>query len=1050
MKRPLAATIVGIGFLLIPACNHWDRAAAELDGVAAYLEKYGTVTASEPLLLRNDGQFAIKYDRDVKEYIDAARTQAQVAIRRADSRALDVQFAAQAKIDLADLLKSLSALRPPAEASALDALRGQLVGSAASLDTVKAVYEQAGKLAPLATMTPQQAAAYAVIGGILERAAKKKADAESAGSTGDGATGGDPGAGATAKTTTAKETESVEGAGPDTDAAKEESGEVQQTDSLFPKERAAKAVLDSQTFSAPLKVPDSLPSQISERQALLVGVNDKATENILKYLLNPGAGVGANKKVYLAVLQVSCQPGWETTKGYTAEVTVSVGYARPDSTGSEGEANKKSEVDEAIAEYRVAAGRINSLVEVLLGANIALAEQDTVTDCKSPTGTPATSPIVSPTRRLVQEFGAEYVVAAQMLDALKKKKDSTKTSDLASKAQQAAKELENLYCYALETARAKQKIQLSRDAEDAADALRATSQPGETATVVKNLSRPALTRAIQRSWNSEHVDLGGSARIPKKSLPPEVLSRIEPSDTAQRMLEQQRTQLHGGAQVMSAQLAAAATKASAVIAALASSASSSGAGKLNNLARSFDSASGGQPFVISVFPSLEAQTVDLRNSVRDQLALAMQLQASLNLGQSSAAGGVLSDYVKRLEYDAASRNAVPIVTAFSNGTNFGYQIRPVTEALNIQTGTQGQNKGAIQRLYPASFPALILLICDADDVEAYTHVEFMVSSRWIPNDVWKCRSSENDRIENARRLDRARYHVLRGREQWDGRLREKPTGERSGWESDIAGPNLPWFGQQPIYETYKRFADLTAPLPVGGGSGPKPKPTYLSAGLPSMLNQYEEIRRRLAMYESKGIGISRYSRFPEYPGPAEKPPVRPVRVYGAKPDIAWSNADSVFVVYGEGFTRGSESVVKQVVVAGTACEPIVANDSTLLVAVPPGVFGQDDESPTHRAGDALAPRDLEISVISVSNAASTRHVVNRIHKRPEPSEPAHVAVARDPRNVDRITGVQIVGDNVTPLTKDLLDTIKEILTKEKCGDHVDVKVDVDAVEKHGP
>jgi len=144
----------------------------------------------------------------------------------------------------------------------------------------------------------------------------------------------------------------VTGAGPDTAAALLEREEVEQGPPAFEsklKPNAAAAVLNSPKFSDPL--PDiAPPTELSERRALLVGVNDKITENILKYLAHP-EGVPSNKLLYIGILEVSVNPGWGTREGYMADVVITPEYTKyvPDSAAGAVEAEALNPPDSSSA-----------------------------------------------------------------------------------------------------------------------------------------------------------------------------------------------------------------------------------------------------------------------------------------------------------------------------------------------------------------------------------------------------------------------------------------------------------------------------------------------------------------------------------------------------------------------------------------------------------------------------------------------------------------------------------------------------------------------------
>ncbi len=124
----------------------------------------------------------------------------------------------------------------------------------------------------------------------------------------------------------AQATKEAEGAPPETleEATGGEQGEFL---SVLPfSSRPAQGVLNSEKFTDPLERFSGQVS-ISPRQALNLAANDKMTQDLLKILAKP-EGFGNNKKVYFCIMTVACQPGYVTRTGYAGDVLVSMEYGR--------------------------------------------------------------------------------------------------------------------------------------------------------------------------------------------------------------------------------------------------------------------------------------------------------------------------------------------------------------------------------------------------------------------------------------------------------------------------------------------------------------------------------------------------------------------------------------------------------------------------------------------------------------------------------------------------------------------------------------------------
>jgi hypothetical protein len=65
---------------------------------------------------------------------------------------------------------------------------------------------------------------------------------------------------------------------------------------------------------------------ISQRQAILIGINDKLQELILRQMANPMEPESSPYKVDFAIVQVSVNPGWRTQQNYVADCSATCYY----------------------------------------------------------------------------------------------------------------------------------------------------------------------------------------------------------------------------------------------------------------------------------------------------------------------------------------------------------------------------------------------------------------------------------------------------------------------------------------------------------------------------------------------------------------------------------------------------------------------------------------------------------------------------------------------------------------------------------------------------
>lgn len=117
------------------------------------------------------------------------------------------------------------------------------------------------------------------------------------------------------------------------------------------------------------------------------------------------------------------------------------------------------------------------------------------------------------------------------------------------------------------------------------------------------------------------------------------------------------------------------------------------------------------PHSFAVFPGVDSQVLDLRSGIRRQLALAGMLQAVA----PRVTGAGAADYVRRLEQDAASITALNTIVSYNGGgRHFGWHFAPRFQG---QVDPASQKGGPGHVLQPQTFPALVLIMADAEDLD---------------------------------------------------------------------------------------------------------------------------------------------------------------------------------------------------------------------------------------------------------------------------------------------------------------------------------------------
>jgi len=135
------------------------------------------------------------------------------------------------------------------------------------------------------------------------------------------------------------------------------------------------------------------------------------------------------------------------------------------------------------------------------------------------------------------------------------------------------------------------------------------------------------------------------------------------------------------------------------------------------------------PAVLSVFPFADAQSLDFQSSLQKQLNLLLQMSASLQKVSAQLQSQLLASYQKLVRQDSATRNLLPLVVPSSRGNDVTYRFDPEFQALE-EPGNPESKAGQV--LQPSSFPALVVLVCDEDEVLDYDQIISTTETRWLP------------------------------------------------------------------------------------------------------------------------------------------------------------------------------------------------------------------------------------------------------------------------------------------------------------------------------
>lgn len=583
LRIGLLLTTIGWVVLVAGGCHTarldpaLQKTARQIDNIEWYVEKWGTITTSDVLLMENKGQFALNYAQDAKDYVDKARTGYQGAVGRSLETSIASQTAVQGTFDLNTLIRDIRSLLP----------------QSASL-----------------TVTPPPAS---------ETPGAITTEGENSFVTMLGQTGGQL---------------SMPGL-----SGSFESGQIAPSTpaitSKLPMDNPATGVLSAPQFTPPLSI--QAPSSISERQALIIGMNDKLTERVLNYLADPKF-VDKEYRIALAVFTVTVNPGWKTRQGYVAELNMTFDYAR------------------------------DSDVKAL----------------KPPA-----------------DQGSNYVYA---------------------------------------------------------------SDPNQ---------------------------------------------------------------------------------------------------------------SGEQPTVLAIFPSVEAQTLDLRNSERSQIEMSAYLSALMSGLGAAAQAEQLAAYARRLEYNAATRTPIPVVSSFTDGWGMGYRVFPAFQAL---ADPANKKMGSANVLHEYTFPAVALVMITEEEMRKWKYIVPHITTRWIPQN-----------------------RSLQWSKPWRVAFRRP---QRASAYTQMAFANEAGRAQSAFVEIENTTEN----------------PAWYVA------------KHRLSALNNLANSLPRATTIPKDAEPVIPP--KPPKILDVVPGDGWANADTVMTVRGESFSWRNEPIVKSVSISGRYCSFVVTGKDSMIVTVP--------------------------------------------------------------------------------------------------------------------
>lgn len=920
------------------AQEHAKRAAKQLDKAEALINRWGSASVGELFFVKDDGLFALDYNPPVKDYVDRARG--------------SVQGGAAQSLQQAFLSRTSARFDP------IGALGGG-VGDGAGAAPVAPVSE----------------------GG------------EDDGGDGDGGDGGDSngdGGGAAAGTT------------PPTT--------VQQ-------------VLSSDRFSAAQALLGAIEFSLPESDVVRLGLSYKQVEQIIRYLVNPKS-VPSNRKVYLGVGELNVTPGWLTRRDYAAEIIVTATYAglrdelRKAAKGPDGSAPQESDL--AFDEKEDV---VNARCEVLTAERQLALKQCDLERQKCTRNSELTeahcTKVFDKCRKDVEEnakaAGLERkdVIRCPDFEAakttLKKaKEDLANAEEMRERAKTDAAKAEAVQLQRQATA-AVQRAELSlRDprARCAREKAIRKVDLDECAAEKKRCEQLSPLQCFQCSKckvcfqgveckncrlckDGNACSSAGKCEGNKDCKLCDSCASCEQTQTCEgcelcaycaqeyEACEQRVKQADTGRNVKVEQEPVCATGSTSI--------SATGSTWIRSDEPDGEEVSPGgrRPKVLSLFPMMESQVLDLKRSRRSQVLIASYLAGVFGAGGGTIAADTLNEYVRRLESDAGTRTSLPVATGFSSGNSFGYRIQPAFTAL---ADPSDDASDADYLLNPTTIPILIVILADKDEADVWKNVALRTDVRWV-------------------RLEKRRWYHRTFVDWWKyGRYPPNALENEATFKA--------------LSHLDKAYDSVGAAKKAGEGT-----------------NWYRHVRWRYALLENLLAHPVEYNLLPDY-APKSCESVR-LFVADVYPRHRWVNTSSAFVVRGTGFRDCKGENVKKVTLGGQSCE-FNAPDSEgkmLVVTCPPLVRNLESS----KRGQSYESRKQKLVIATGSEVGDQKEISLRyLNSAPNPDRKIpKVEIGRDAAG--KITSLTLI--DVDGKVEELLRGIAEGERPAYSGD-IDLKLDV--------
>ena len=136
-----------------------------------------------------------------------------------------------------------------------------------------------------------------------------------------------------------------------------------------------------------------------------------------------------------------------------------------------------------------------------------------------------------------------------------------------------------------------------------------------------------------------------------------------------------------------------------------------------------------KPLIVSAFPMVEGQVLDLQFSKQRQFQLLADIAGAYAAAGQTASAQLLLDYTRRQQQDVATRTTLPVLVPSSDGAQLTYRFDPELQAIANPASFNGSPG---YQLHANSVPILVLMSCLREDLKCYNKVGYRSTVRWVP------------------------------------------------------------------------------------------------------------------------------------------------------------------------------------------------------------------------------------------------------------------------------------------------------------------------------